>query len=98
MSCFGESLYCTLGRIDECKDYANFISEYHELGGSASCSGSSSNDEGDGEPTPCNSPKEIRKSHPVSLSLPLTTLSAQNGLIRNQPPTSTLQRQSNGNR
>lgn len=75
-----------------------FVLEYNEIGGSGSCSGSSSNEDGDGEPTPCNSPKEVRKSHPASLSLPLTALSAQNALIRNQQPTSTLQRQSSGNR
>ncbi|KAJ3662868.1 hypothetical protein Zmor_007188 [Zophobas morio] len=67
--------------------------KYNELEGSGSCSDSSSNgDDGDGEATPCNSPKEIRKSHPIGL----TNLPQPNSLMRGQ--TSLLQRQSNSSR
>lgn len=84
---------------DECTGRALtiFFLEYNELEGSASCTGSSSNEDGDGEPTPCNSPKEVRKSHPTSMSLPLSALAAQSTLNRSQQSAS-IQRQSNGNR
>ncbi|KAF5296629.1 hypothetical protein FQA39_LY12457 [Lamprigera yunnana] len=78
-------------------DNSIVISEYHELQESGSCSGSSSNDEGEGEPTPCNSPKGVRKSHQNSRNVPLTALTNQNTLNRKSQPPSTLQRQ-NSNR
>lgn len=68
--------------------------EYHELEGSGSCS-SSQTEDGDGEPTPCNSPRGVRKSQPP-LSLPIPELdTGQNTLTRSQiqQVTSTLQRQ-----
>jgi hypothetical protein len=69
--------------------------KYNELEGSGSCSGSSSNgDEGDGEATPCNSPKEVRKTHPVGI----TNLPPPNSLLRTGQQTSSLQRQSNNSR
>lgn len=74
------------------------LTEYHELQDSGSCTGSSSNEDGDGEPTPCNSPKGVRKSHPTSRTLPLTTIGNQNTLNRNSQTPSGLQRQSSNNR
>ncbi|XP_044252659.1 disks large homolog 5 [Tribolium madens] len=69
--------------------------KYNELEGSGSCSGSSSNDdEGDGETTPCNSPKEIRKSHPVGI----TKLPPPTSLLRVGQQSSSLQRQNNSSR
>ncbi|XP_018325504.1 disks large homolog 5 [Agrilus planipennis] len=72
--------------------------KYNELQDSGSCSGSSSNDEGDGEPTPCNSPKGVRKSHSNAMSLPLTSLGNQTIINRTSQATSTIQRQSSNNR
>lgn len=69
------------------------IVEYHELEGSGSCS-SSAEEDGDGEPTPCNSPRGVRKTQPLSLPRPeLDT--GQNTLTRSQiaQVTSTLHRQ-----
>ncbi|XP_017769494.1 PREDICTED: disks large homolog 5 [Nicrophorus vespilloides] len=72
--------------------------KYREIQGPGFCSDSSSNEDGDGEPTPCNSPKEIRKSHPASLSLPLSAMAGQNNINHSQQASTNLQRQSSGNR
>ncbi|XP_019881509.1 disks large homolog 5 isoform X3 [Aethina tumida] len=68
--------------------------KYHELdGGSASCSGGSlsndddlDDDEGEGEATPCNSPKEVRKSSGLQIKPgALSSIQRQiNGAV--QPP------------
>uniref|UniRef100_A0A1Y1L2X4 PDZ domain-containing protein n=1 Tax=Photinus pyralis TaxID=7054 RepID=A0A1Y1L2X4_PHOPY len=69
--------------------------KYHELQDSGSCTGSSSNDEGDGEPTPCNSPKGVRKSHHNSRNVPLAN---QNTLSRkSQPPPNSRQNSTSRN-